>query len=35
VENKLKVFGHWETDVVEGKNHIMGIQTIVERKTRT
>lgn len=32
--NNKQVFGHWETDVVEGKNHIMGIQTILERKTR-
>src|SRR4030066_1116729 len=33
INNKLS-FGHWETDVVEGRNHVMGIQTIVERKTR-
>lgn len=32
--NNLQAFGHWETDVVEGKNHNMGIQTILERKTR-
>lgn len=32
--NNKQMFGHWETDVVEGKNHSMGIQTIVERKTR-
>lgn len=29
-----QVFGHWETDVVEGRNHNGGIQTILERKTR-
>jgi len=27
-------FGHWETDVVEGKAHKGGIQTLLERKTR-
>jgi transposase, IS30 family len=27
-------FGHWETDVVEGKGHLGGIQTMLERKTR-
>jgi IS30 family transposase len=27
-------FGHWETDVVEGKAHRGGIQTMLERKTR-
>jgi IS30 family transposase len=27
-------FGHWETDVVEGKAHQKGIQTVIERKTR-
>lgn len=32
--NNKQIFGHWETDVVEGKNHAMGIQTVVERKTR-
>lgn len=29
-----KSFGHWETDVVEGKAHQKGIQTLLERKTR-
>lgn len=29
-----QVFGHWETDVVEGRNRNGGIQTILERKTR-
>ncbi len=29
-----KVFGHWEADVVEGKGHSGGIQTLLERKTR-
>lgn len=29
-----QVFGHWETDVVEGRNHAGGIQTALERKTR-
>lgn len=29
-----KTFGHWETDVVEGKAHQKGIQTLLERKTR-
>jgi len=33
VETK-KVFGHWEGDVVEGKAHKGGIQTVLERKTR-
>jgi IS30 family transposase len=28
------VFGHWEGDSVEGKNHQGGIHTQVERKTR-
>lgn len=28
------VFGHWETDIVEGKGHTGGIQTMLERKTR-
>ncbi len=32
--DKRKVFGHWEGDVVEGKAHAGGIQTILERKTR-
>ena len=27
-------FGHWETDVVEGRAHQGGIQTLSERKTR-
>jgi len=27
-------FGHWETDVVEGRAHKGGIQTLSERKTR-
>lgn len=31
---KRKSFGHWEGDVVEGKAHVMGIQTLLERKTR-
>lgn len=31
---KRKSFGHWETDVVEGKAHQKGIQTLLERKTR-
>lgn len=29
-----ETFGHWETDVVEGKAHQGGIQTLLERKTR-
>ena len=29
-----KIFGHWEADVVEGKGHSGGIQTLLERKTR-
>jgi len=34
-EINLRVtFGHWETDVVEGKAHSGGIQTVLERKTR-
>jgi IS30 family transposase len=33
VDNR-KSFGHWETDVVEGKAHQKGIQTLLERKTR-
>lgn len=32
--NNKQVFGHWETDVVEGRNHSGGIQTVLERKTR-
>lgn len=31
---KRKSFGHWEADVVEGKAHNKGIQTLLERKTR-
>lgn len=31
---KRKAFGHWEADVVEGKGHQGGIQTLLERKTR-
>lgn len=31
---KRKSFGHWEADVVEGKAHRKGIQTLLERKTR-
>lgn len=31
---KRKIFGHWEGDVVEGKAHQGGIQTMLERKTR-
>lgn len=33
VDSRL-TFGHWETDVVEGKAHKGGIQTLSERKTR-
>lgn len=29
-----RTFGHWEADVVEGKAHQGGIQTLLERKTR-
>lgn len=32
--NQKKIFGHWEADVVEGKGHSGGIQTLLERKTR-
>ena len=32
--NTKKTFGHWEADVVEGKAHRKGIQTLLERKTR-
>ena len=32
--NNRSVFGHWETDVVEGKAHRGGIQSMLERKTR-
>lgn len=32
--DERRSFGHWETDVVEGKAHQKGIQTLLERKTR-
>lgn len=32
--NTRKTFGHWEADVVEGRGHSGGIQTLLERKTR-
>lgn len=32
--NNRSVFGHWETDVVEGRAHRGGIQSMLERKTR-
>jgi IS30 family transposase len=32
--DNLKIFGHWEGDVVEGRAHKKGIQTLLERKTR-
>jgi len=32
--NNRSIFGHWETDVVEGKAHSGGIQSMLERKTR-
>lgn len=32
--NTRTTFGHWETDIVEGKGHTGGIQTMLERKTR-
>lgn len=32
--NTRAEFGHWEADVVEGKGHSEGIQTLLERKTR-
>lgn len=32
--NAKLTFGHWEGDVVEGKHHSGGIQTLLERKTR-
>jgi len=32
--NNRSIFGHWETDVVEGKAHCGGIQSMLERKTR-
>lgn len=31
---KRESFGHWEGDVIEGKAHQGGIQTLLERKTR-
>lgn len=34
VIDSRKTFGHWEADVVEGKGHSGGIQTLLERKTR-
>lgn len=34
VINARKQFGHWEADVVEGRGHSGGIQTLLERKTR-
>ncbi len=34
VINQNTQFGHWEIDVVEGRKHMMGIQTFLERKTR-
>lgn len=33
IENREE-FGHWESDSIVGKNHIGGIHTEVERKTR-
>lgn len=33
VDNR-RSFGHWEGDVVEGRNHRRSIQTLLERKTR-
>lgn len=33
IESRL-IFGHWEGDSIEGKNHQGGIHTEVERKTR-
>jgi IS30 family transposase len=32
--NNRSIFGHWETDAVEGKAHQSGIQLVLERKTR-
>lgn len=32
--NKNTQFGHWEVDAVEGKAHLKGIQTFLERKSR-
>jgi len=34
IVNTKTTFGHWETDVVEGRKHRGGIQTLSERKTR-
>jgi transposase, IS30 family len=34
VINLKTSFGHWETDIIEGKAHRGGIQTMLERKTR-
>lgn len=33
IDNR-KTFGHWEGDTIEGRRHIKGIQTLLERKTR-
>ena len=32
--NSREQFGHWEVDSVEGKGHLKGIHTFLERKTR-
>ena len=32
--DRRREFGHWEADVVEGRGHRQGIQTLLERKTR-
>lgn len=32
--NNRSIFGHWETDAVEGQAHQSGIQLVLERKTR-
>ena len=32
--NDRSTFGHWETDIVEGKHNTGAIQTMLERKTR-
>ena len=32
--NNRSIFGHWETDVVEGRAHSGGIQSMLERRTR-
>lgn len=32
--NLRKRFGHWEVDSVEGRKHLKGIHTFLERKTR-